>query len=170
MFDLSCSCVPYVAGFSGLFIFDCPFGILWRLFCRMAHILFTLIVFVCVEWCSTHIVLYFCFVFLRLVYPILPVFLDCLFLSPLRYSLRFIYWKRICACFYFYLYCGWISNYQARIPITDLIPPHLCVCPKRIKTWIFNDLRWEVVVCFVDIGGIVDHPCLAFILIIRSMS
>jgi len=28
MFCLSPSCVPYVASFSGLSIFDCPFGIL----------------------------------------------------------------------------------------------------------------------------------------------
>ena len=34
---------------------------------------------VCVKWCSTHIVLCFCFVFLRLVYPMLPVSLDCPF-------------------------------------------------------------------------------------------
>jgi hypothetical protein len=26
----------------------------------------------------------------------------------------------------------------------------------------FNDLRWEVIVCFIDIGGIVDHHCLNF--------
>ena len=43
-------CVPYVASFAGLSIFDCPFGILWRLF-----------------------VLY-------LVYPMLPVPLDCPFM------------------------------------------------------------------------------------------
>jgi hypothetical protein len=28
-------------------------------------------------WCPTHVVLCFCFVFLRLVYPMLPVSLDC---------------------------------------------------------------------------------------------
>ena len=51
------SCVPYVASFSGLSICDCPFGILWRLFV------------------------------LCLVYPILPVSLDCPFLiTPLVFS------------------------------------------------------------------------------------
>jgi hypothetical protein len=25
-----------------------------------------------------------------------------------------------------------------------------------------NDLRWEGIVCFVDMGGIVDHYCLNF--------
>jgi len=32
LFCLFSSCVPYVASFSGLFIFDCCFGILLRLF------------------------------------------------------------------------------------------------------------------------------------------
>ena len=31
-FCLSSSCVAYVASFSGLPMFDCPFGILYRLF------------------------------------------------------------------------------------------------------------------------------------------
>jgi hypothetical protein len=34
----------------------------------------------CVMWCPPHIVLCFCFVFLRLVYPMLSVSLDCPFL------------------------------------------------------------------------------------------
>ena len=42
--------------------------------CRRAHVLFMLFVFICI-WCPTHIV--FCFVFLRLVYPMLTVSLDC---------------------------------------------------------------------------------------------
>ena len=59
--------------------------------CRMAHVLFTLFVNVCVYWCLTHIVFCFIFVFLCLVYPMLPVSLDCsFFLLPLRYSLTFI--------------------------------------------------------------------------------
>ena len=33
VFCFSSSCVPYVASFSGMSICDCPFGILWRLFC-----------------------------------------------------------------------------------------------------------------------------------------
>ena len=51
------SCVPYVVQFSGLSIFYCPFGIFWCLFV------------------------------LCLVYPMLPVSLDCLFLiAPLVFS------------------------------------------------------------------------------------
>jgi hypothetical protein len=38
-----------------------------------ARVSFTLFVFVYVEWCLTHIVLCFCYVFLRLVCPMLPV-------------------------------------------------------------------------------------------------
>jgi hypothetical protein len=39
------------------------------------------------RWCPTHIVLCLCFVFLRLMYSMLPVFLDCPFLiAPLVFS------------------------------------------------------------------------------------
>jgi hypothetical protein len=44
-------------------------------------------VLVCVLWCPTHIVLCFCFVFICLMYPMLPVSLDCPFRLPFRYSL-----------------------------------------------------------------------------------
>jgi hypothetical protein len=44
---------------------------LLQVVCRKAHVLFTLFVFVCVCWCPMHIVLWFCFICLRLVYPIL---------------------------------------------------------------------------------------------------
>jgi hypothetical protein len=47
---------------------------------RRAHVIFTLFLFVCLSWRPTYIVLYFCFVFLRLMYPMLPVSLDCPFL------------------------------------------------------------------------------------------
>jgi hypothetical protein len=63
-YSLTCicpvSCAPYVASFSGLSIFDCPFGILQHLFV------------------------------LCLLYPMVPVSLDCPFSLPLRYSLTFI--------------------------------------------------------------------------------
>ena len=48
--------------------------------CGRAHVLVVLFVFVSVWWCQAHIVLWFCFVFLRLVYPVLPVSLDCPYL------------------------------------------------------------------------------------------
>jgi hypothetical protein len=34
----------------------------------------------------------------------------------------------------------------------------------------FNDLRREVVVCFVEIDGIVDHHCLNFLFIIININ
>ena len=34
--------------------------------------------------------------------------------------------------------------------------------------FMFNDLRGDVIVHFVDIGGIVDHICLNFIFMIMS--
>ena len=61
--------------------------------CRSAHVLFMLCVCLHIV-VSTHIVLYFCFVCLRLVYPMLPVSLDCPFLiAPPVFS---IYFKEIC--------------------------------------------------------------------------
>jgi hypothetical protein len=39
--------------------------------CRRVDVLFTLFVFIYVEWCSTHIVLCFYFVFLRCLCPML---------------------------------------------------------------------------------------------------
>ena len=46
--------------------------------CRRVHVLVALFVFACVQWCPTHIVLCFCFVCSRLVYP-MPISLDCPF-------------------------------------------------------------------------------------------
>ena len=51
------------------------------------HVLFTLFVFAYTYCCPTHIVLCLWFVFLRLVYPMLPVSLDCHFvIAPLVFS------------------------------------------------------------------------------------
>jgi hypothetical protein len=55
--------------------------------CSKLHVLFALFVFAFVEWCPTYIVLCFCFACLRLVYPMLPVSLDCPFMiAPLVFS------------------------------------------------------------------------------------
>ena len=32
--------------------------------------------------------------------------------------------------------------------------------------FVFSDLRWEVIVYYIDKGGIVDHHCLNFLLMI----
>ena len=89
--------------------------------CRRAHVLYTLFVFVCVQWCSAHFVLCFCccclssycvlsnvvsntycvvffdlFVFaLYLVYPMLSVSLDCPFLIVPSVSLTYISPKKV---------------------------------------------------------------------------
>jgi hypothetical protein len=46
--------------------------------CSKAHVLFTLFVFV--YDCVQHILFLYCFTFLRFVYPMLPVSMDCLFI------------------------------------------------------------------------------------------
>ena len=49
--------------------------------CRSVHVLFTLFVFIFVQWCPTHNVL--CFIFLLFMYSMLPVSLDChFFIDP----------------------------------------------------------------------------------------
>jgi hypothetical protein len=59
--------------------------------CMRAHVLFKLCLYA-----YSGVQLIFCFVFLRLVYPILPVSLDCpLLIAPLRYSLTFISYPSI---------------------------------------------------------------------------
>ena len=55
--------------------------------CRRARVFFALFVFVCAQRCPTHIVLCLFFVYLHLVYSMLLVSLDCLFLiSPSVFS------------------------------------------------------------------------------------
>ena len=64
--------------------FYCPFGVLERLckkhrlhkkilFCKKQIVFLNNKMFVCIQWCPTHIVLCFWFVCLRLAYPMLPV-------------------------------------------------------------------------------------------------
>jgi hypothetical protein len=57
------------------------------------------------------------------------------------------------------------------MPLTDLTPPYCCACPKLgpefptsyVMTFtMFNDLRWELIVRFVDFGEIVHHNCFNF--------
>ena len=67
------------------------------------------------------------------------------------------------------IYCRWRSSYQERrpgIPLTSLTPTYCCACPKAgpgfptsyaVVFFFVSELRSEVVVRFVDIGGIVDH-------------
>ena len=111
LYTFICLCCPIVCLYVPSSVLWCPlrfphktiFGSsLSPVVCSRANVLLTLFVFVCVLWCPTHIVLCFCFVFPRLVYPMLQVSLDCQFLVAqsvflsifdwllLRYSLTFI--------------------------------------------------------------------------------
>ena len=71
--------------------------------CRRAHVLFTLFMFVCLRWCSTHIVLCFCFVFLRLVCHVLPVSLDCpILIAPSVFSNVYLQFQNHLIIIYYY--------------------------------------------------------------------
>ena len=81
---------------------DYPFGIFKLFFssslppivCGKAYVLLMLFVFVCIQWSPTHTVLCFCFVFLRLMYPMLPVSLDCPFvIAPSVFSNVYLQYK-----------------------------------------------------------------------------
>ena len=55
--------------------------------CRRTHVLFTLFLFTYVKWYPTHIVLWFWFVWLRFMYPMLPASLDGpFFMAPSVFS------------------------------------------------------------------------------------
>jgi hypothetical protein len=62
-----------------------------------------------------------------------------------------------------------LGNVRVGIPLNDFSPSHLYVFlkpgPEFLASYVvFNGLRWEVVVCFIDIGGItVDHHYLIFV-------
>ena len=70
------------------------FGLSLPVVCRRERVLFMLFVFACVWWCPTHIVLCFCFIFLRLVHLMLPVYLDCPFLSLMFIDINSICMKK----------------------------------------------------------------------------
>jgi hypothetical protein len=77
-----------------------------------------------------------------------------------------------------YMFCYWRSSYQEgreAIPLIGLIQVHICACLKPgpgfltsyvMVCFVFSELRWEVIVRYVAIGGIVDHHCLIFLFII----
>ena len=79
---------------------------------------------------------------------------------------------RVFFIIYLYMYGRWRSSYRKRnivIPLTSVIPPHVCACPKPepgfltsnvMVLFMFIELRWEVIVRFVDIGRFVDRHCL----------
>ena len=64
--------------------------------CRRTHVIFTWFVFVSVQWCPTHIVLCFCFIFL--VFPMLPVSPDLLWLPFVLCTLCCQFLRIFCDC------------------------------------------------------------------------
>ena len=84
-----------------------------------------------------------------------------------------IEYERICAGFFYRFVYIWIGvgnaiikNRMIEIPLTGLKPPCVNVCPHTepgphtlyiVFIFIFSDMRWEVIVSFVDIGGIIDY-------------
>ena len=104
--------------------------------CRRAHVLFTLFVFACVKWCPMHIVL--CFVFLRLVWPMLRVSLDRPFLiAPLVFSN--FYWNSIMPNSV--IYCWSFQMHPAKkleVVVMSLyykLHPHIMVNHHVINKW-----------------------------------
>jgi hypothetical protein len=91
-------------------------------------------------------------------------------------------WKRICVwfvSFFLNMYCRLRSSYQegsVGIPITCFNPPQFCACPMP-RSWFPTShvmvfcvqLRWKMIVHFVDIGGIDYHHCLNFLFIIQNL-
>ena len=54
------------------------------------------------------------------------------------------------------------ATFLVSVPSQDLDFQHHMSC----LFLVFSERRWKVFVCFVDIGGIVDHHCLNFLFII----
>ena len=91
-------------------------------------------------------------------------------------------WKRICVwfvSFFLNMYCRLRSSYQegsVGIPITCFNTPQFCACPMP-RSWFPTShvmvfcvqLRWKMIVHFVDIGGIDYHHCLNFLFIIQNL-
>jgi hypothetical protein len=50
--------------------------------------------------------------------------------------------------------------------IWEYIPPPLKKYNEIL--FVYNDLRWEVAIRLVDIGGIVDHNYLSFLFIVKK--
>ena len=73
---------------------------------------------------------------------------------------------------------GKIKYYRVAFTLNSLILPCFCACPKprpgfpmsyvMVFLFVFNGLRWETIVHFVNIGGIVDCHCLNFLFTILN--
>ena len=61
-------------------------------------------------------------------------------------------------------------DFQCHMFGEGLSLPHFCSCPKEGPRFpmpyfvvMFNDLKYQVTNLFVDIGEIINHPCLNFL-------
>ena len=107
----------------------------------------------------------------------------------MHYDMWSFEWKRICVGFWWFVYV-WIkinlnqhcrSKYQDErfeISLISLTPPHLCAILEQwhgflrsyvVAFIILRVLRWEMVVWFVDVCGIVDHHFLIFLFIFYNI-
>ena len=78
----------------------------------------------------------------------------------------------------------WWHDYDFSIVLDPIyrFNPATFLCLSQARTWIFNvichgnfcvqwvQIKWEMIVRFVDIGGIDDHHCLNFLLITTHFS
>ena len=80
--------------------------------------------------------------------------------------LLFVY---TCICIAF-----WRFSYQEMrvvITLTGLTPPNFVTVPSQepvVPPPPLSFVQWDVVVCFVDISGIVDHHCLHFLFMLSA--
>jgi len=67
-----------------------------------------------------------------------------------------------------YMYCPWRS--------VNRFNPAIFLYPSQARNgksyvvilYVFSELRWDVIACFIDIGGIDDHHCLNFLFLTYS--
>jgi hypothetical protein len=71
-----------------------------------------------------------------------------------------------------------LSRGEGWNPINRLTLPHFYACPKPWPGFpksydkvflVYSELRWKVIARFVDIGWIVDRPCLNFLFRVYPM-
>ena len=121
--------------------------------CSSVHVLFMFLVFVCAYWCSTHTMLCVCFVFLRLVNPMLPFSLYCpFFIAPSVFSNVYLSWVLCTLCCHFL----WIVHFwlPLRYSLTFICPcfvypmlPVSLYCPFLIAPSVFSNVYLSCVLC-----------------------
>jgi hypothetical protein len=146
------SCVPYVVRFSGLHIFYCPFGILWRLFvlCLVYPMLsdsldclFVITPLVFSDVYLSCVLCTLCCQILWIVYFSLPLWYSLTFISAVScvpYVVRFS-WLSICDCPFGILW---------RLFVICLVYPMLSDsldCPFVITPLVFSDVYLSCVLC-----------------------